>query len=1378
MADRQLKIVVRTEIRKGFADLNRQMQQLSSSIQRLSSLSGSIDKLANAFDKVGTKTNAVASANRSLNKEAAAGVRIANQQAGAAEKLIAKVQSLKRAQTAGALAADKALSTEIKLINDLIKKTGDLSVLEKRRDAKGRFGYGGLSAAAVKAVQTQIATTNAQLSKPITKEVRIKVVNPRGSLQQIIDSKVNSATGSSSNSNLGNFYNDLFNSTKYKNYAKKNLLDEAWPGTPVQGNSIYSRDVNSSSRIRNRMAQMTSGDSANTEYYRNLQAQQDRDAKIAARAARTRPDSFGGGGSRGPGGTFGGLPSGKDVEVSDKLYKNYTKLGHALFLLQQTTLTIFAASGIAQIIQQADAYITLRNQVARTSDSINDLGANMKAVFGIANKTFTDVKAVGNLFSTINKYSTNLGINKEQVAGVTGAISAAYAASPGTADSKSAAQYQLIQAIASNRLGGDELRSQLEQAPVVAEILGKGVAKLRGQEGKTIDLRDKDNPVRTKELISVFGDSETQKNLNKLMADQSRTFSDVLMVAKNRFTEYMGKIQESSGLFTSLNKTMATFIAGDGFDKLMKGLGDAAVGLAVFAATLIATSAMRAGGSAISGVAGQVGAIKNFSNARGAYSAARANAARTSGDLASGLIDVTQAANRGRVAGVAADNLAASKNALAGPLKFIADLFFTVGGAASKFRLIFMAVGATLTVVAIIIGTLAARFNHLLGKFGDGITIFDIMSGIWAKLTRVFEGLMTFMKPVIDGLWKLIDGPLMWLINLAKNDKDIQAAKAAREKAAADEKKGLPTNQKADLPTPKSDNDKKAKQMAERWREMIRDMKVTTSSSLFDAQVDDANIPDNVTGMFESYMANVKKAVDILNIVTKGKSIKEIIDTVTNAKGGEFKNLNVEDFEANLERAFSAQIKSYSKMIADAAYQASSEENTNRPGLLRRQRVRQGNYATATDAFIDTINVDQAKAALATLIGKDKTDVLGDQEVYATLKGRVTAANKTGSNSAGFELLASKLDDQAAARLRDYFTLLETKANKDEESIRSWKDGVMTAVADYYNKITDSASIWGNVIGNALQSLEDTLTNYLTDPSFSEGKSGKEIAKDVGRGILRDVGRAFVQQSIMKPILNMFGLGGSNELGGSINKPMFVKDVDKVTSGIAEKGKNLFSNITDLFKKNEDGSGGFFSNVKNLFSKNADGSGGGIMGAISKLFNNSGGATGGKSGGGFFSSIANMFKKGGSSGGTANGGGWLATAANFVSSFFHEGGVAGAATMSRGVNPGVFRNAKYYHSGGVAGLPGLGSNEVPAILTRGEKIMTLAQQASEKRSGGSTINSPVYSPNIEINYQAGQGSDTSEADAKFMAQQFHEQSQIQFKQFLLKEMKQGGMLAR
>ena len=76
----------------------------------------------------------------------------------------------------------------------------------------------------------------------------------------------------------------------------------------------------------------------------------------------------------------------------------------------------------------------------------------------------------------------------------------------------------------------------------------------------------------------------------------------------------------------------------------------------------------------------------------------------------------------------------------------------------------------------------------------------------------------------------------------------------------------------------------------------------------------------------------------------------------------------------------------------------------------------------------------------------------------------------------------------------------------------------------------------------------------------------------------------------------------------------------------------------------------------------------------------------------------------GAFGGTGGSTGFGGVISSAIGSLFHTGGVVGeAGGASRAVSPAWFMNAQRYHSGG---LPGLSSSEVPAILQKGEEVLT------------------------------------------------------------------------
>jgi len=87
--------------------------------------------------------------------------------------------------------------------------------------------------------------------------------------------------------------------------------------------------------------------------------------------------------------------------------------------------------------------------------------------------------------------------------------------------------------------------------------------------------------------------------------------------------------------------------------------------------------------------------------------------------------------------------------------------------------------------------------------------------------------------------------------------------------------------------------------------------------------------------------------------------------------------------------------------------------------------------------------------------------------------------------------------------------------------------------------------------------------------------------------------------------------------------------------------------------------------------------------------------------------IAKLFNAG--AGAAAGAGSAAAESGTFIdtvstlSAAAHEGGIIGATTMSRSVNPDIFANARRMHTGGVVGL---GPQEVPLVGKVGEEMLT------------------------------------------------------------------------
>ena len=103
-------------------------------------------------------------------------------------------------------------------------------------------------------------------------------------------------------------------------------------------------------------------------------------------------------------------------------------------------------------------------------------------------------------------------------------------------------------------------------------------------------------------------------------------------------------------------------------------------------------------------------------------------------------------------------------------------------------------------------------------------------------------------------------------------------------------------------------------------------------------------------------------------------------------------------------------------------------------------------------------------------------------------------------------------------------------------------------------------------------------------------------------------------------------------------------------------------------------------------------------------------------------------------GGSMESGGFLDSV---FSSIFHEGGVAGETAPARQVPAFVFAGAPRYHGGGIAGLK---PNEVPAILERGEEVLS----KNSRRSSSINLVMNISTPDAN-SFRASQAQVSAEA---------------------------------
>lgn len=107
---------------------------------------------------------------------------------------------------------------------------------------------------------------------------------------------------------------------------------------------------------------------------------------------------------------------------------------------------------------------------------------------------------------------------------------------------------------------------------------------------------------------------------------------------------------------------------------------------------------------------------------------------------------------------------------------------------------------------------------------------------------------------------------------------------------------------------------------------------------------------------------------------------------------------------------------------------------------------------------------------------------------------------------------------------------------------------------------------------------------------------------------------------------------------------------------------------------------------------------------------------------------------------------------------FHEGGVVGEGGRGGHYSPALFVNAPRYHNGGTIGLK---PDEVPAILQRGERVLTKGQQSAMLSSSDVQISTSVTVNGGSGNNSAAIGDSINQ----------------KIKEWVMTEKRPGGMLA-
>lgn len=258
----------------------------------------------------------------------------------------------------------------------------------------------------------------------------------------------------------------------------------------------------------------------------------------------------------------GATQGGKAVER--QLGRVETSANRVQTALKRAFAFLTVGFAIKEIVNFADSLTDLQNRLRLLVPEQQQLVKTTRDLLGVANQTRTAFEGTVILYQRLGLATRELGVDSGDLLGIVKSINQALILSGASAKEANNGLIQLSQGIAANRLGGDELRSTLEQLPAVADVIAKELGITRGE------LRElgAEGKITGEIIIEAFRNAkdELEQNFAKTIPTLSQSFT----VLRNNLTVFFGELNEGTGLLRGLGAAIR--FVGNNIDALVRSL--------------------------------------------------------------------------------------------------------------------------------------------------------------------------------------------------------------------------------------------------------------------------------------------------------------------------------------------------------------------------------------------------------------------------------------------------------------------------------------------------------------------------------------------------------------------------------------------------------------------------------------------------------------------------------------------------------------------------------------------------------------------------------------------------------------------------------------
>ena len=242
------------------------------------------------------------------------------------------------------------------------------------------------------------------------------------------------------------------------------------------------------------------------------------------------------------------------VQAVDRVDRRLTGLERTLIRFQSLVGAAFSFLAVGQAVR---AITTLADSLQNAQNRVRSLGIEgaalngvIEQLFGIANRTRQEFATTAEVFTRTAASLKVLGLGAGEALRITESLNQAVALSGSTTAEASNALIQFSQGLASGTLRGDELRSVLEQIPVVADVIATQLGVTRNE----LRALAADGTITPEVIVQAFRNAENF--LRERFLALIPTIGQAFVVLRNRVIEVGGGFLQTSGLAEAFSRAI------------------------------------------------------------------------------------------------------------------------------------------------------------------------------------------------------------------------------------------------------------------------------------------------------------------------------------------------------------------------------------------------------------------------------------------------------------------------------------------------------------------------------------------------------------------------------------------------------------------------------------------------------------------------------------------------------------------------------------------------------------------------------------------------------------------------------------------------------